>query len=406
MPIKYNGLIFTAFLGALSALPPLSIDMGLPGIPTIESTFSGAAGRGALTLSLFLAGFAISPSICGPLADRFGRRPLLLVGLLFFSLGAAASAFAGSFELLLCFRLLQGIAAGTCVVLPIAIVRDLFDGTAALTRLSQVSAVIGVAPMLAPVLGGWIIAISDWRMVYLAQAAVGSTLFIVAFIAFKESLPKERRRSLAPRQLMTTYADILTDKRFVGLTFVCALGFACMFSYISGSASVLMGELNLSETTFSMLFAITSCGILFGSLLNGGLNKKQIPSYKIINVGLVAMGCSAGLLLLLIAIGMVNILVISPLVAMIIFSFGLVAPNAGHEALQNLGHVAGSASGLMRGVQMLFGAVASALIAALEPTGNPALNMAGLMCAFILLTGGAYLWVMRAEQASLRAPAE
>lgn len=406
MPIKQESFIFTIFLGALSAIPPLSIDMGLPGIPAIESAFPDASGRGALTLSLFLAGFALSPTICGPLADRFGRRTLLLAGLLLFSLGAAASALAGSFQMLLACRLLQGVAAGSCVVLPLAIVRDIFDGTKALVRLSQVSAVLGIAPMVAPVLGGWVMTVSDWRMIYLIQAALGILLFIVALVGFAESLPAERRRSLAPRELFLSYASVLKDKRFIGFALVGAFGFACMFSYISGSSSVLMGELKLSETTFSLVFAVTSCGMLLGSLLSGRLSNKEIPSGRIVSFGLCGVAGGAGLLFLLTSIGIVNLMTIAPLVTVVIFSVGLITPGASHEALHDLGHVAGAASGVMRAIQMLFGAIASALIAVLEPTGNPTLNMASLMLGTLLLAGVVFLLVTRKGRASLSAPAE
>lgn len=406
MSIKHESIIFSVYLGALSAIPPLSIDMGLPGIPAIEAAFPDASGRGALTLSLFLAGFAISPSICGPVADRFGRRMVLLTGLLFFSLGAVASAFAGSFELLLLYRLLQGVAAGACVVLPLAIVRDLFDGTKALVRLSQVTAVLGIAPMAAPVLGGWVMSVSDWRMIYLIQAILGLILFIVTLSSFAESLPLHKRRSLAPRQLFASYAGVFKDKRFVGFALVGAFGFACMFSYISGSSAVFMGEFGLSETAFSLIFAITSCGMLLGSLLSGRLSKKAISSHRIIMLGLAGMGIGGGLLFLSLTVGFVNVAAIALLVTVVIFSFGLITPGTSHEALQNLGHIAGSASGIMRAIQMLFGAIASALIAALEPTGNPALNMASLMLVSLFLASGTFYMVMRRERASRTAPVE
>ncbi|MFC3059977.1 MFS transporter [Paenirhodobacter populi] len=228
-------------------------------------------------------------------------------------------------------------------------------------------------------------------------------LFIVTFIGFAESLPEKKRRSLAPGPLAASYVTVLSDKRFIGFTLVYSFGFACMFSYISGSASMLMGELKLSETAFSLIFAVTSCGILFGSLLSSRLSRKQVPSHRIINSGLAAMGSSAGLLFALVYAGIVSAFIIAPLVAIVIFCFGLITPSANHEALHKLGHVAGSASGVMRCIQMLFGAIASALVAALEPTGNPALNMAGLMLASLLLAGGAYLFVMRTERASVTA---
>lgn len=396
MLIKPQSLAFTLFLGALSALAPLSIDMGLPGIPAIEDSFAGASGQGALTLSLFLAGFAISPSICGPLSDRYGRRWPLMVGLSLFAASAAASAYAPSFQALLFFRLLQGLAAGACVVMPLAMVRDLFDGAKSLSLLSQMSAVLGMAPLLAPILGGWVMVVSDWRMIYLAQAAIGFALLIVTLTSCAESLPAERRRSLSLGQLVSSYITVLADKRFVGFSLVYAFGFAGMFSYISGSASVLMGELGLSETTFSLVFAATSCGILFASLLSNTLSKRYVSAIKLMDAGLGLMLAGVISLFGLTILGQVHLFTIAPLVCVVIFSFGLITPSTNHEALQGLGHVAGSAAGILRCMQMLFGAMASGLIAALEPIGNPALNMAGLMLVFAFLAGAAYLFSRRA----------
>lgn len=397
MPLKRETLAFTLYLGALSAIPPLSIDMGLPGIPSIERSFPDAAGSGSLTLSLFLAGFAVAPLVGGPIADRFGRRPSLLVGLLLFSLAATACVFAPSFKILLVCRLLQGIAAGGCVVLPLAIVRDLFDGASARTRLSQVAAVLGIAPMLAPVLGGFVMTISGWREIFACQAALGIVLLVATAIGFEESLAPENRRALSPAQWLGGFSNVLSDRNFLAFTLVYAFGFAGMFSYISGSPSVLMQSIGLSETTFSLLFALTSCGVLLGSLLSGSLAKRNVASRKILNVGLTAMTIAGLVSVALVMAGIVHTFTLMPLVALVIFFFGLISPSANHEAMRNLGHVAGSAAGIMRCIQMFLGALASALIAFFQPLGEPALVMTGLMAVSVVAAGLIYLWLGRAK---------
>lgn len=398
MALRRDSIAFTLFLGGLSAVPPLAIDMGLPGIPAIESTFADAAGRGPLTLSLFLAGFAISPLVGGPLADRFGRRNVLLVGLALFSIAAAASALASSFAMLLFFRLLQGFSAGACVILPLAIVRDVFEGATARHRLSQVAAVLGIAPMVAPILGGWVMSVSGWREIYAAQSVTGLILLAVSAIGFEETLPVGRRRSLNPGHLLGSYRLVLSDRNFVGFSLVYGLGFACMFSYISGSATVFMGTLGLSGTQFSLLFAITSCGVFFGSLVSGRLSKKHVPARRIMTAGLAVMTMAAAVGLLLVLAGVVGIYTLCPLVALIIFCFGLIAPSTNHEAMSNLGVVAGSAAGVMRSIQMLLGAIASALVASLNVFGNPPLTMTALMAAAIVLSAIVYLLMMRGER--------
>jgi len=392
--LRHDSFAFTAFLGTLTALPPLSIDMGLPGLPAIEATFADAAGRGPLTLSLFLAGFAISPLICGPLADRFGRRAVLLDGLLLFSLAAAACAWAPSFTILLLCRMLQGLAAGACAILPFAIVRDLFEHGTARHRLSQIAAVLGIAPMVAPVLGGWVLAISGWRMIYAAQAMTGLILLVVAIGTLEESQPVEMRRSLNPRQLIDSYRNVLTDRGFLGYALLYAFAFACMFGFISGAPSVLIGSLGLSTTAFSLLFGLTSCGVLIASLVSGKLSQRHVASRKIVAWGLALMVVSAVAALALVPAGAVTTWSLMPLMGLTLFAFGVIAPSTNHEALQNLPHVAGSAAGVMRCLQMTMGAFASAMIALFEPFGHPALVMTGLMAAMALAAGAIYLWLL------------
>jgi DHA1 family bicyclomycin/chloramphenicol resistance-like MFS transporter len=378
----------------LAALPPLSIDMGLPGLPAIEASFADAAGRGPLTLSLFLAGFAISPLICGPLADRFGRRATLLDGLLLFSIAAGACALAPSFTVLLVCRLIQGFAAGACAILPIAIVRDLFQHATARQKLSQIAAVLGIAPMMAPVLGGWVMAVSDWRSIYAVQAAIGLVLLIAGGFGLAESQPVENRRSLNPRQLAESYRFVLGDRGFVGYALLYACAFACMFAFISGAPSVLIGSLGLSTTSFSLLFGLTSCGVLVASLISGQLSRRHVASRKIIAFGLLVMIASAVAALALVPAGAVTVLSLTPLMALTIFAFGLLAPSTNHEALQNLPHVAGAAAGVMRCTQMVMGAFASAMIAVFEPFGHPTLVMTGLMACMALAAGAIYLWLL------------
>lgn len=360
--------------------------MGLPAIPALEHAFPDAAGRGPLTLSLFLVGFAVSPLLCGPVADRFGRRPTLLGGLVLFLLAAAACTLAPSFNVLLGFRLVQGLAAGGCVILPIAIVRDLFEGAAARHRLSQVTAVLGIGPMAAPILGGWVMDVSTWRVIYAAQAVAGLVLLLVTWRGFSESLPDSRRRALNPVQMVGSYRAVLGNRSFRGFALTYAFGFAGLFAYISGAPSVLMDGMGLSAQQFALLFALTSCGVLLGSLLSGRLSRLQVSSRRIMATGSVVMFAAALGSLALAVTETASVATLMPLVALVIFCFGLMAPSANHEALHGLPHVAGAAAGMLRCAQMVTGAIASALIAFFEPFGHPALAMSGIMAAAMAIS--------------------
>jgi len=389
-----NGFVLTVFLGALSALPPISIDTGLPGLPAIEAEFVDGAGRGALTLSLFLLGFAIAPLFGGPVADRFGRRGTLLAGLALYAAAALACAAATSFEMLLAFRALQGIAAGICVILPLAIVRDLYDHATARGKLSTIFAVFSIAPMVVPVLGAAIMEFSGWRMIYAAEASIG-VLLAIGTLGFRESLPARQRRSLHPSQWLSGYRIVLTDRRFVGYALVFALAFSCMFSFISGASAVLMGALQMPRAEFSLIYGLTSGSVLIGSLLSGASSKWQVSSRRLVGTGLGLMAASALAILALEPLGLARASLLMPLVALVMVSFGLIGPSANHEAMRDMAEVAGAASGAIRCLQMLFGAIASAMAAQLHPLGHPVLSTGGLMAATALLAGATFVWLQR-----------
>ncbi|NVN88264.1 MAG: multidrug effflux MFS transporter [Rhodopseudomonas sp.] len=398
---RRKGFVLTAFLGALSALPPISIDTGLPGLPAIEAEFANGAGRGALTLSLFLLGFAIAPLFGGPVADRFGRRGTLLAGLALYAAAALACALSTSFEMLLGFRALQGIAAGICVILPLAIVRDLYDHATARGKLSTIFAVFSIAPMVVPMLGAAIMAFSGWRMIYVAEASIG-VLLAIGTLGFRESLPAKQRRSLHPSQLLAGYRSVLTDRSFVGYTLVFAFAFSCMFSFISGASAVLMGALQLSRSEFAVIYGVTSGSVMVGSLLSGALSKRQVPSRRLVGLGLGLMGASALAILALEPLGLARAAMLMPLVALVMVSFGLIGPNANHEAMRNMAEVAGAASGAIRCLQMLISACASAMVALLQPLGHPVLTTASLMVAMALLAGATFIWLQSGATAGLQ----
>ena len=399
--LKPGTALFTLFLGGVTALPPLSIDMGLPALPAIEAQFPDAVGHGPLTLSLFMLGFAISPLICGPLADRFGRRRTLLAGLVAFIVTAAGSAAAASFTLLLAARLVQGFAAGACVIMPLTIIRDTFEGAAARHLLSQVTALLGLAPMAAPMIGAGVMLVGNWRGIYAVQAGIGVILLVLTASRFAETLPPARRRSLHPAQLLASTRMVLADRTLVACALTYAFAFACMFAFISGSPSVLMGSLGLSGPVFSALFAVTCCGVLLGSLLSGRLSRRHVPSRTILTAGLLAMGAGAFIALGFALAGLVHVYTLMPPVAVVVFCFGLIAPSANHEALRNLAHVAGSAAGIIRCAQMVMGASASALIALCEPLGHPALVMTLIMAIGVTAAGAVYARFRRHELATV-----
>ncbi|MEX2629594.1 MAG: multidrug effflux MFS transporter [Tistlia sp.] len=381
---------YTALLASLSALPPISIDMNLPAIPAIEASFGEPSGQGALTLSLFVTGFLIAPLVGGPLADRFGRRPALLGALLAFSLASLACAAAPTFLTLLLARFVQGTVAGLGVVLPLAIVRDVFEGASARRRLSQITAMIGVAPLVAPALGSLVMLAGGWRAVYALQAGWGALMATTVVLLFAETLPVERRQPLNPGQLLRNYLSVLGSREFLGYTLVFAFGFAALFAYISGSATVVIEDLGLSEFWFSAIFAVTSFGLILGSLLSARISGLGIPTRRLTVLCLAGSAACSGVALGAALGGWLSIGVLVPCIFGMVFAFGLMAPNITHAAIQPLPHMAGAASGMMRSLQMLAGAAAGGLVALLIGPLPAAVAMAGVMLLSALLALAIY----------------
>lgn len=409
MPLKSTSIGYTALLASLSALPPLSIDMNLPAVPAIEASFAEPSGNGALTLSLFVAGFLIAPLVGGPLADRFGRRPALLGALLAFTVTSLMCAAAPTFATLLVARFLQGSAAGLGAVLPLAIVRDVFEGATARQRLSQITAMIGVAPLIAPALGSLVMSLDDWRAIYLSQAAWGAAMALVVALLFAETLPRTNRQPLNPSRLLRNYAFVLGSRQFVGFTLVFAFGFAALFAYIAGSATVLLEDLGLSEFWFSVIFAVTSAGLILGSLLSARLSRGSLPVRRLVTLCLAGTAACAGGAFVAALFGWVAVETIVPSVFGMVFCFGLMAPNITHAAIQPLPQMAGAASGVMRSLQMLMGAAAGALLTWLIGPVTAAVAMTGTMALSVALAIAVYLLLLHrrggAAPTSVAAPA-
>ena len=234
-------------------------------------------------------------------------------------------------------RLIQGLGAGCCIALPLAIIRDLYTGRVARHRLSQVTAVVGIGPMVAPVLGGWIMTVASWRAIYAAQAIAGLVLLISAATLFAETLPPTQRRSLEPRQLIASYRMVLSDGRVSrpSRSSMPRASPRCS-PFVAGSPAVFMGSLGLSGQVFAILFALSACGIMLGSLVSARLSRRNVVTRKILiaGLGLTALGAWGGFAL--VAAGFVHTYTLVPLAALVIFSFGMTAPSANHEALYGL----------------------------------------------------------------------
>lgn len=368
----------TLLLGSLVTLASFATDMGLPVLAATAASLNVQPATAALTMSVFMAGFAVGPLIMAPLSDRLGRRRFLLAGTATFALFGALGAFASSLAALLVWRFIMGAGAGTVQVLVVASIRDYFSGREARIRQSYVSLVGGVAPIIAPTVGVWVAALGGWRAIYGALAGGGVVLFFLVLSQMRESKIAQHDSSLTAASVVRNYVRVLRHPVSCGYAVVVALCFGCLFAYVSGSSLVLIGIMGISAKLYGVLFAATSFGLLTGSLLNAQLNRNGISHHKLIGVGL---GVIVVATLVLLAMSLFGALTAAPLIALIVISHvghAIVRANAVQGALEPMPEIVGVASAVITGLQMVVGASTSAIAATLFD-GRTANAMTGTM---------------------------
>lgn len=372
-------------LGALIALGPLTIDMYLPSLPTIAAELMTTSAAVQLTLTGTLVGLAVGQLVIGPLSDALGRRAPLLAGTALHVVASAAIVVAPNIEVLGLLRLLQGVGAAAGAVVGLAIVRDLFTGRAAATLLSRLFLVMGVAPVIAPTLGGELLRFTSWRGVFVALALYGLVLLPVVWASLRETLPPERRSRPGVRATLSTYRGLLHDRAFVGLVLVAGLAMAGLFSYVSGASFVYQEQFGLDQQEFGLLFGAGAFWLIAATQLNPVLLRWFEPR-QVLSVAIPA-GLLVGVVLLVLALTGTGGLfgVVLPLWG-VLFACGLALPNAPALALSRHGEAAGAAAALLGAVQFGVGALVSPLVGLL---GNDAvamgLSITGALAAGVLV---------------------
>lgn len=351
-------------LGALSALGPLTIDTYLPALPALTEDLVATDAQAQLTLTGVLAGIGLGQLIIGPLSDAVGRRRPLLIGLLGHGLMSVLCALAPSITMLAVTRTVQGLAGAAVSVVAMAMVRDLFTGLRAAQLLSRLVLVMGVAPILAPSLGGALLQLTSWRGIFVVLAAAAVGLVVLAAIALPETLPPERRLPARIGRSLGSYKLLLSDPLFVIMVGIAGLMFATMFSYISGSPFVLQGQHGLTPQQYGLVFGIIAMGLIGMSQLNPILVRRFGPVWVL--RGGVALAVVASVTALVLAAtetgGLLGLVI--PL-WFAIASAGLSFPNAPAIALSRHGEAAGAAAALLGSAQFLVGGLAAPLVGAL-----------------------------------------
>lgn len=404
-PLEPLSVGFTLLLGALVTLASFATDMGLPVLAATAASFGVAPGTAALTLSVFIAGFALGPLVFGPLSDHYGRRPILLLGCATYAGFGALATLSHSLGALLAFRFAMGVGAGACQVLVFAVVRDLFTGREARVRQSYVNLAGGIAPIIAPTLGVAVATLGGWRAIYAALAIGGSVLLVAVTLCLAESAPRRVESSITLRSALTSYARVVRHPVSIGNVLVMALCFGCLFAYVSGSSLVLIQVYGVSRRAYGLLFASSALGLMVGAFSSARLSRRGVPHMWLIAGGLAAVVATALALLALTLVGWMRVGVLVPLATLGFIGQGIARPNVAQGALEPMSEIAGVASAVMSGVQMLVGAAASALVATLFD-GRSALAMTATMSVCALCAAATYAFIVRPAERRYGQPAD
>lgn len=361
------------------------MDMYLPALPEVTSALHSPAATIQITLTACLAGMALGQVVIGPMSDKWGRRRPLLFGMVVYVLATAICALAPTAEMLIGFRLIQGLAGSAAVVIARAVVRDLYDGVEMARFFSTLMLISGVAPIIAPLIGGQILRFADWRGVFVALTGVGAVLTLVVWRSLGETLPPERRQTGGVGSALRTMRGLLADRVFAGYTLTGGFAFATLFSYISASPFVVQEIYGASPQTFSLLFGLNSVGLIAAGQVNGKLLVGRVRLDRVLGGGL-AVITTASVALLLMSSGVFGAVGLVPIAAalfVLMTAMGMVLPNTNALALMRTPHAAGSASALLGTSSFLVGAIASPLVGiAGEGTAVP-MAVVQLVCSLL-----------------------
>jgi DHA1 family bicyclomycin/chloramphenicol resistance-like MFS transporter len=358
--LALSRLQLLVLLGALSMFAPLSTDMYLPALPSMTHNLSASASAVQLTLTASLIGLGAGQLLVGPLSDAYGRRRPVLIGLLGYTLTSVACALANDVWSLSAMRLVQGAAGAAGIVVARAIVRDLFAGIEAARFFSRLVIVFGLAPILAPIVGGALLHVTDWRGIFVVLACFGAVLGIVCWRVLGETLPAAERQRSGLGTTLRVLGTLVRDRRFMGLAIVYGLSFGALFAYIAGSPFVLENIFGLSPQLFGVVFAVNAGALVATSQLGVRL-LSHTGSRRLAALGLYA-GLVSALGLLVAVLAHAGLFAVLLCFFLLMASYGLISPNVTALAMQEHPHVAGSASALMGLAQFGIGAAVAPLV--------------------------------------------
>jgi DHA1 family bicyclomycin/chloramphenicol resistance-like MFS transporter len=347
-------------LGALTAFAPLSMELYLPGLPSLADDLGASASAAQLTITACMLGLAAGQLVSGPVSDALGRRRPLLAGVAVYTLTSGLCALAPDVWTLVGVRFLQGVAGAAGIAIARAMVRDITAGGAATARIFALLVLVtGVAPLLGPIVGGLLLQVTDWRGTFVALTLIGAALLTAALIGAPETLPTERRHRGGWRTTRAAMVELLADRVFLGYALCLGLSFGALNAYLAGSSFLLEDVHGLSTAAFGVIFAVNAGGMIAIAQVSAHFVRRTGPA-PLLLTGL-ATGGVAGAAFLVATVAGAGLVLLLPCLFVLIASRGMANPNAQALALSDHPRSAGTASGLLGVCQYGLGGLAAPL---------------------------------------------
>jgi len=382
MRLNPNSFYMSALIVVLVATGPLSTDMYLPALPAIRHAFGASTSAVQLTLSIFLFGLAFAQLILGPLSDKFGRRPVLLGGLVLYFVASLACAVAETIEILILARFFQAVGVCAGSVIGRAVIRDIHGAEEAARMFAYIASAIAVAPLVAPLIGGQLTITYGWTSVFWVMAAIACVLTITTSISLPETNKWRKDDALNPKRFLRNYTTLLKDKDYRSFTLAGALNFSGLFAFISGASFVLIEGLGLEVEYFGFAFGFVVIGFMVGSQISARY-VKRVGIARLVEWGGRLAIFSAGLGLAVQFIAPPSVFSVIMPMALYLVSVGFILPNATAGAMAPHQDMAGAASALLGFVQMAMAASAGMLVGYLHDGTPIPMMMVVTVCGFL-----------------------
>jgi MFS transporter, DHA1 family, multidrug resistance protein len=389
----------TLLLSLLTALGPLSMDMYLPSLPDIGRTLSASVLQVQLTISSYLFGFAVGQIFYGPVSDRIGRRPVLLTALVVYALTTVGCAVAQSIGALIALRFLQALGGAGAIVLARAVVRDLYSGVRAGRELSLMGAITGVAPIVAPVIGGGLQTFFGWRATFVLLLGFGTVVGLITVRLLPETLRQPAKAPFSLRAMGAMYRSVVVHRGFLAYLAILTAAFVGLFAWISGAPVVMQtATYGLTPFIFGVSFALGSAGYVLGTFIAARI-VMRLGLDRLIGIGTAAMACGGLLMALVVALALPHVLWFVSTMTLYLAGLGFALPSTMAGALTPFHDRAGTASSVMGFAQQAGAAVTAAAVGAY--LGHSAWPVASVVAVMGCLSFAIWVLTRRVRAAAL-----